>query len=114
VTAREDIAEAASTVAEINCSPYYQLATKPGTAWVEWARVDYPNKFGGEAYWTVFVVLPSDVKAAEKWIESHINALVAALNRELVVTTVRPEQILQNDGPILKAMVVEGHREQEE
>lgn len=117
MTAREEIAEAANLAEGIDCSPYYRLATEPGKAYVELLRTEYPNKFGGVDYWGVVVVLPTDLAAAQRWMDEHRAPLKRALYTEgqaLVVDQIRPYQIQQTDGPIIKAMVVEGHRESEE
>ncbi|MET9313825.1 hypothetical protein ABZX12_18590 [Kribbella sp. NPDC003505] len=114
MTAREEIAAAASTVEGVECSPTYQVQTTPGQAYVQWMRTEYPNRLGGEDYWAVIVTLPSDAAAAQEWIEAHKAALVAALKTELIVTQALPQISPETDNPSKKILAVEGHRESEE
>jgi NADPH-dependent ferric siderophore reductase len=110
VTAREEIAAAASTADGVDCSPLYRLVSNPGQAYVEWLRDDFPNKFGGESYYGVVVALPQDLAAAQAWIEEHKAALWVACAEAMEVTQVRPELVLQTDNPSQRVVVVEGHR----
>jgi hypothetical protein len=114
VSAREDIAAAASTVDGIDCTAYWTGADKDGSAYVEMLRDDWPNKLGAERYYGVVVTLPTDQAQAERFLEEKAGPLAKALRRELTVTQVRPELIQIIDGPITKAMVAEGHRAAEE
>lgn len=110
MTAREEIAAAASTAVDVECSPYYLLLSKPGQAYVEWLGNDYPNKFGGEARWGVVVCVPQDQAAAQKWIEEHHEALWVACGEALEVTQLRPELHLVTDNQSQRVVVLEGHR----
>jgi hypothetical protein len=114
VTTREVLAAAANNAPNVTCTPTYRVATKPGSAYVRLNRIEYPNRFGGVVWWDIVVILPSDIAAAEKWIEDNALGLVQALKQELAVTAVRPERIELVDGPTLPALFVEGHRAQEE
>lgn len=116
MTAREEIAAAVSTVAGVTCTPYYEGASDDGAAYVELARDEYPNEFGGETYWEVIVLMPTDQKEAQHFYESNRWPVVRALkeSRALVVTGTRPDQVLSTDAPARNCMVVEGHRETEE
>lgn len=114
MTAREDIAAAANVLDGIEIAPYYELVSTPGQGWVELLRTDYPNTLGGEDYWGVVVVLPTELKAAQRFMDQYRHQLWNALGEAMVVTQTRPEQIAQPDNPIIKCMVIEGHREAEE
>lgn len=114
MTARDEIAAAASTVAGVECSPFYEFQTTPGQAFVQWVRTEYPNRLGGEDYWAVIVTLPADPVAAQEWVEQHKGALVAALQGEMVVTQALPQLVTETDNPSKKVLAVEGHRESEE
>lgn len=114
MTAREEIAAAASTVAGVECAAYYVNQTTPGHAFVQWMRTDYPNRLGGEDYWAVLVTLPSDAAAAQQWVEQHKAALVDALGEAMVVTQALPQLVPETDNPSKKVLAVEGHRESEE
>lgn len=111
---RQAIADAASEVDGITCTPYYTGADKDGSAYVEMLRDDWPNKLGAERYYGVVVTLPTDQAAAEQFLEDKAGPLARALQHELAVTQVRGELILQTDGPATKSMVAEGHRAAEE
>lgn len=108
--ARDEIAAAASTADGVECSPKYLLLSKPGQAYVQWLRDDYPNQFGGESYWGVVVCLPQDTAAAQEWIEAHRVALWEACGPAMLVTQMRPEVHLMTDNQSQKVLVVEGHR----
>ena len=110
MTAREEIAAAASQVDGVDCFPYYRLLSKPGQAYVELLRIDYPNRLGGEAYWGVVICLPPDQAAAQQWVEERHEALFAACGDALEVSQIRPEVVLLTDNQSQKVVVVEGHR----
>ena len=114
MTAREDIAEAANVVDGIEIHPYFEAVSTPGMGWIELLRTDYPNTLGGEDYWGVVVVLPSDTAAAQRYMDEFRRTLWDALGEAMVVTQIRPEQIPMPDNTIIKSMVIEGHREAEE
>ena len=116
MSAREEIAAAVSTVDGITCTPLYEGETADGSAYVELIRDEYPNEFGGETYWEVCVLMPTDAKEAQDAYTRLRGPVVKALreSRALVVTGTRPDQLLTTDGPTRNLMVVEGHRETEE
>jgi hypothetical protein len=111
--ARAALAFAASTVAGVSVQPYYGDATKPGSGYVERARTDYPNRFGGVVTWTVVVVLAVDVAAAEQWVDANQLALVGALAQEMTVTAARYERLALDNGSTLPALFIDGTREEE-
>lgn len=98
--------------AAAKCAPYFVQATKPGSAWVRRDRTEYPNRFGGVVTWQIVVVLPPDLASAEKYADEKGPVLVEALADHLVVTSVTPQQIVLDDHPPLKALFIEGHREE--
>lgn len=114
MTARDEIAAAASTVDGVDVSPLYRPATGIGQGYVEWLRTDYPNTLGGEDYWGVVIVLPQDLAAAQAWIAEHKHAVWDALGYVMVVTQARPELIPIADNQSQRTLVLEGHREAEE
>jgi hypothetical protein len=115
VTAREEIAAAASTVPGIKVTPYAEGKDADGNGYVQIARDEFPNKFGGETYWEVVILCPTDTVQAQKFYESKRLKVVQALreSRALVVTRVAPDYVTTGE-TIRKAFVVEGHRETEE
>lgn len=110
---RELIANAASTVQGIDCRPYFVQSSTPGTAMVRLNRVEYPNPFGGIAYWDVVVVLPQDMADAEKYLEGVLEPLVTAVAEELVVKQVQPQRMDFPGAGVLPVVIITGHREQE-
>lgn len=112
--ARTALAFAASNaVPGVTVQPYYGDVTKPGSGYVERARTDYPNRFGGVVTWSVVVVLPADVTAAEQWVDANQRALVGALADEMVVTAARYERLALDNGTSLPALFIDGTREEE-
>lgn len=115
MTAREAIAAAITTaIPGVKVTAYGDQFGKIGSGYVELMRTEYPNKFGGEDYWEVLVLVPQDTAAAQKWMDEHRAAYVAAVSPAMVVTQVRPETVPQNDSQAVKVMVIAGHRESEE
>lgn len=112
--ARTAIAAAASTVAGVNCKPYYRQSAKPGDACVRLAsRAKAGNGFGYVDTWQVWLVLPQDLAAAEKWIDEHGPELEAALEQEFIggVATVTPADLQFGNGPGVNGVIYEGARE---
>jgi hypothetical protein len=116
VTAREDIAAAASTVDGIEVFPEYEHVTTPGQGYVTWLRTEYPNTLGGEDYWGIVITLPPDTAAAQAWVAENLQPLWKALrkSRAMTVTGARPDVDLPTDNQAQKVLIVEGHRESEE
>lgn len=113
MTTRDDIAAAASSVEGVECSPFYRPATEPGAAWVERTRTVYTEgmhpSYGALPFWRVTVVMPSDVVAAEEWIETYQQTLVEALSDAMAVTVATPETVQLVDNPALKVLTIDGH-----
>jgi hypothetical protein len=111
---RNELAAAANSVEGVKVAAYYVQATKPGTGSVQLDRIEYPNAFGGEAYWEVLVMLPSDVAQAQKRADELIPLLVAALKEHMTVTgaTFGRTQ-LEKPGVGQPCVLITGHREQE-
>jgi len=110
---RTAIAMAVESVAGIKCSPYFQQTTTPGSGMVRLDRIEYPNRFGGVAFWQVLILLPQELAPAEKYMEGKVPELYEALAPELAVTSISPREIVLNDGVRLPCLVIEGHREEE-
>ncbi|HEY9415284.1 MAG TPA: hypothetical protein VIQ30_11025 [Pseudonocardia sp.] len=119
-TVRQELADAVSTIDGITCFPNYKDG-KPGTAYVEFLRTEYPpvhGVLGGEDYWGIVVVLPDDLAAAQQFMDTHRGPLRQALMpaagpKWLIVTQIRPALVALPDNPSTKTMVVEGHRAEE-
>jgi hypothetical protein len=114
VAARDDISNAASTVAGIACSPKYRQTTETGHAFVQLDHIEYPNRFGGIVFWRVYVMLPADRNEAEQFTEDKALPLYNALRPQMVVTAIRAQDTqFDLGGPALPTLVIEGTREQE-
>ena len=111
VDTRQALADAASSVEGVSCSPYFTQTTRAGDAMVRLDHVDYPNPFGGVVTWQVAVVLPQDTGLAERFTDSHVPALVAALGEQMVVQRVTPAQLALETGS-LPVLFIEGIREE--
>jgi hypothetical protein len=110
---RKQLAEAASKVDGVTCLPYYVQSTEPGAAMVRLERIDYPNPFGGVCHWSLVVVLPQDMEAAERYVEDKVPSIIAAIEHLIVVTQVQPQRLGLVDGSVVLAVFINGHREQE-
>lgn len=114
MSAREDIAAAASAALKHAATPYFRPNTEPGTAYVRRDRIEYPNRLGGVGYWDLVVVLPQDYAAAEKWFDTHIPAVVEAVSIELAVDRVTPQRLEIAGVGVLPVVFISGHREEDE
>ncbi|MFT4010871.1 MAG: hypothetical protein QM655_12615 [Nocardioidaceae bacterium] len=112
VEVREALAAAASSLDGVTCTPYYRQSTKTGDAWVHLAsRAPGSTGFGYVDTWQVVVVLPQDLVAAEKWLDVRLSELLAALEPELVITTVTPTELALPSASSVNAVLVVGARE---
>lgn len=113
MSAREDIAAAASTVDGINVSPTIRESTKVGDGWLrlnKMTRAD--NGYGFINTWDIFIVVPQDNASAETWLDENAGLLEDALHRELYVTTITPTSIsLETSGTSVWAVHISGTRE---
>ena len=113
MSTRSELASALGTVTGVTAHEYVVANTQPGTAYPRLDRIEYPNAFGGVAYWNVVVVLPAGHAEAEQYLEQKLPALKAAIEPHLVITTVTPQR-LQLDGiGVLPVVFINGHREQD-
>lgn len=112
--ARAAIAAAASTVPAVTCQPYPMPSTNPGSAFVALARTARSaNGFGYMTTWAVFVTLPQDRVAAEKFIDTNATAVADALSAALVVTSITPTDLVLDGLGTVPVLVFEGARESE-
>lgn len=111
MTARTDLANAASTVEGITGHPFLVQSTTPGTVFIRLERIDYPNPFGGVAHWNVVLILPQDQATAEQYLEGNLDQLRDALAPHLAITSVVPTRLdIPGVGTLLTAFI-NGHRE---
>jgi hypothetical protein len=109
--ARAEIATAASTVAGVNVTPYFRQITKAGQGFMKLDRIEYPNNFGGVAYFAIWVVIPADTAAAEKRFEDLEPLLKEALKREWIHDSSLLEDLALDQGGQLPVLQLIGHRE---
>lgn len=111
MSTRTEIATAASTVDGINGHPYLVGDTQPGTLYPRLDRIEYPNRFGGVAFWNVVLVVPQDLAAAEKYLEDKLPDLRTALASVLAITSVAPVRLDVPGVGLLSVAFINGHRE---
>lgn len=94
MTTRDDIATAASVADLTNVTPYYRQSIKAGDGFVRLAQRERDSSgFGWIDTYEVWLALPSDTAAAEKWLETNIDTLIGAINPVLLVTRVTPAEL---------------------
>lgn len=90
------------------CSPYFRQSARPGDAWVSLARLDRDDTgFGYMAGWEVRVALAQDLAAAERWVDEHLDDVVEAVERHLVVTAAVMVTFVM-DGGNVPGLAIEG------
>lgn len=111
MSTRTEIAAAASAVVGLNVSPNFRQSLKSGDGFVRLAsRVRGDNGFGWIDTWEVWVALPQDVVAGEKWLETNLQDLMDALDEELVVTSAAPAELALPQATV-NGLIVAGTRE---
>jgi hypothetical protein len=110
---RATLAAAAGEVpGVVRASAYYNQNLAAGEASVRLSRtVPADTGIGWIDTWQVWVALSQDVVSAEKWIDAHLDELVAALEHELVITSITPTEIVVPGGTAVNGLIVEGARE---
>ncbi|MCA1984797.1 hypothetical protein [Nocardioides nematodiphilus] len=107
---RQILSDAISALPGLNCTPYYRQTTRPGDAFVRLARKDREdNGFGMVTTWQVWIILPSDMVAAEQWIDEHHDAIYEVLNAELYLTSATPSDMVLDAGQT-NGVIYEGTR----
>lgn len=111
---RASLADAANAVlGEKRCAPYYRSTTRPGDAWVSFARRDRDaTGLGFMAAWEIRVALAQDLETAERWVDEHSDALADAVAEWLVITAVVMVTLVTDVGNT-PGLVIEGVRPHE-
>lgn len=107
---RAALAAAASSVDGIDVEPQYRQRMRQGSGWVRLDRIEYPDPFGGVAWWDVVVVCPQDQERAAVFMDEHVGALVEALGEEMTVTGVVPYAVDLAEVGRVPGFIIEGHR----
>lgn len=111
MTARSEIAAAASLAGVVNVTPYYRQSLKTGDGFVRFAsQARSSNGFGWMKTWEVWVAVPQDVEAAEKWLETNLQPLIDRLDTELIVTGAAPAELVLGT-TTANGLIVTGARE---
>lgn len=80
MTAQEELAAAASTVAGVNVTAKWRQTTTPGEGWIRWVRrTPDESGFARVDEWQVCIVLPQQAEAQEKWVDSTTDLVIDAL-----------------------------------
>lgn len=110
MTTREDIAAAASTVDGVNITPDYRQTLKVGEGFVKWnGRVVDDSGLGWIDTWQVWLSVPQDRAGGEKWLTEHLDALLDALDAELVVTAALAADLVLGSTST-NGLIIEGMR----
>lgn len=92
---REDLATATTLAGVTNVAPYYRQSLRPGAGFVRIGpRTRAANGFGYVQAWEVWIAIPDDIAAAEKWLDEHLTAITEAAETAMVVTTVTPSELV--------------------
>lgn len=109
---RQLLATAASDVPGLKGHPYYVQNIGVGDVLVDVVETIHPNPFGGLVTWSVTLICPADLHAAQKYHDDHAPALKAALDPYMTVSAVRPQAMLFG-GREIPVVVITGTREED-
>lgn len=110
MTARDDIAAAMNATGLVDVTAYYRQSLKPFDGFVKFQQLlPTSNRFGYMTTWQVWLALPQDMRAAETWVETHLNALVDAFNTECVPSSVTPAELVLGANSV-NGLIIEGAR----
>lgn len=112
-TVRQEIADAANTVDGVHVHPYYRQGGQAGSGNIQFARIDFPNIFGGIVRWEVVILLPVDIASAQKRADELIPQLWQALSEAMSVDDVTAGTTSQDNRSGQPCLLVAGHRAME-
>ena len=101
VNDRTEIAAALETVDGVKGYDYRPRAPKTGDAWPTLPTLDLQAGLVWRPTWTVHVVLPSDERAAAKWMDAHFLAIVTALRVPAFPESATPAVMETSAGDLL-------------
>ena len=111
MSTRTEIAAAATLDGITKVTPNYRQTLKAGDGFVRLAsRARGDNGFGWVDTWEVWIALPQNVPDAEKWLEEHLDDLMASVDTELVVTRAAPAELALPNA-VVNGLIVAGSRE---
>ena len=110
MSARDELAAAATALDGVSVSEQYRQSLKAGDGFVKWnGRTRGDEGLGWIDTWQVWIALPQDVGAAEKWLTAHLEPLISVLDDVLVVTSATPAELLLSAKPT-NGLIIEGTR----
>lgn len=79
MSAREDLAAAASSVAGVNVTAKWRQTTTPGEGWIRWVRrAPDDSRFSRVDEWQICLVMPQQPDRQEIWLETVVDAVIDA------------------------------------
>lgn len=85
MSARDELAAAASSVAGVNVTPKWRQTTTPGEGWIRWARrTPDESGFSRVDEWQVCIVLSQRADQQEAFIDNTIDPIIDALEEARV------------------------------
>lgn len=110
MSTRADIATAASAVDGVNVTADYRQTLKVGEGFVKWnGRVVDDSGLGWMDTWQVWLAVPQARAAGEAWLTEHLDALLAALDEELIVTAALAADLVLGS-TTTNGLIIEGTR----
>jgi hypothetical protein len=79
---RSELAEALSTVQDVNGFKYRTKTMNTGDAWGLIERLTNPGGMNHQVTWRVVVVLPPNEKDSSEWFDSHYEEISDVLNEQ--------------------------------
>jgi hypothetical protein len=111
VSTRTEIVAALQGLDGITAHEHVVATLEPGTAYARLDRIEYPNRFGGVAFWNVVLVLPQALPDAERFLEQHLHPVKDALSPVLPITSVVPQRLEIPGTATVTVAFFNGHRE---
>jgi hypothetical protein len=114
MTARDELAAAASTIDGITVTAGFRQVTAPGDGFVQRSTIATdPSGFGWLQTWRIFVCAGQDMAAAEAFYDEHAAQLLTALRRQLLDLALEPQELVYGTATT-NALVLTGTRELQE
>lgn len=110
MTARQEIAAAATIDGLTNVTPNYRQTLKPYEGFVRLVSRELgDNGFWWMDTWQIWIALEQDIPKNEKWLEDHLNDLMAAAGTAFNVTSAAPMEL--GLSTVVPGLIIAGTRE---
>lgn len=87
MSAREELAAAASSVEGVNVSAKWRQTTTPGEGWIRWVRrLPDESGFSRVDEWEICLVMPQPAAAQESLVDTVVDQVIDALEAARVWT----------------------------